>query len=84
MKEDKIFDIEFEYENKPYKGWVNPSEEINENGLPESFHVVLNEVSFAHLSYDNGNWVSDSQRPAGIIDEVVNKITQKYKPDQNV
>ncbi len=84
MKEDKIFDIEFEYENKPYKGWVNPSEEINENGLPVSFHVVLNEVSFAHLSYENGIWVSDSQRPAGIIDEVVNKITQKYKPDQNI
>jgi len=83
MNEDKIFDIEFEYENKPYKGWVNPSEELNEDGLPISFHVVLNEVSFAYLSYDKGNWISDSQRPAGIIAEVGNKIAQKYKLDQN-
>jgi len=79
MNEDKIFDIEFEYENKPYKGWVNPSEELNEDGIPVSFHVVLNEVSFAYMSYTNGKWVSDSQRPAGLIDEVGNKITQKYK-----
>lgn len=83
MNEDKIFDIEFEYENKPYIGWVNPSDELNEDGLPISFHVVLNNVSFAYLSYDKGNWISDSQRPEGIIVEVGNKIAQKYKLDQN-
>jgi hypothetical protein len=81
MNEDKIFDIEFEYENKAYKGWVNPSDDLNADGLPSSFHVVLNEVSFAHLSYNNGKWVADAQRPSGLIDEAGNKISKKYNPD---
>ncbi len=46
MSEDKIFDIEFDCEGRHYKGWVNPSEELQEDGLPVSSHVVLDNVSF--------------------------------------
>jgi len=48
--EEKIFDISFQSDGRQYKGWVNPSDKLNDKGLPSSFHVVLNEVSFGYLS----------------------------------
>jgi hypothetical protein len=79
MKEDKIFDIEFDCDGKHYKGWVNPSEEINDKGLPVSFHVVLDNVSFGHLSYSNGNWSSDEQRPAALVEAVGKELQQRFQ-----
>lgn len=35
--------------------------------MPVSFHVVLNHVHFGNLSFDNGKWLVDEQRPAHLI-----------------
>jgi hypothetical protein len=77
--EDKIFDISFEFDDKRYKGFVNPSEKVNENGLPASYHVVLNEVSFGHLSYTNCKWTINEKRPTGIVSLVGKQIEKHYQ-----
>jgi len=42
-----------------------PSDKLNDKGMPVSFHVVLNEVSFGNLSLSGGKWIIDEDRPAG-------------------
>ena len=79
MNEDKIFDIEFEHDNKHYKGWVNPSEETHDDGLPASFHVVLNKVSFGYVSYTNNRWIADEWRPGGLAEAIGKQIENRYK-----
>lgn len=79
MREDKIFDIEFEHDSKHYKGWVNPSERVHEDGLPASFHVVLNKVSFGYVSYTNSQWVADEWRPEGLAEAIGQQIEKHYK-----
>jgi len=68
--EDNIFDVEFESGGKKYTGWVNPADKIGSNGLPNSFHVVLNDVSFGHLSFNNATWTVNEERPAELVQQV--------------
>jgi len=75
--EDDIFDIEFESGGKKYKGWVNPSDKTDHNGLPNSFHVVLNDESFGHLSFNNATWTVSEERPSVLVQEVGSAI-EKY------
>lgn len=79
MSEDKIFDIEFEHDGKQYKGWVNPSEKVHDDGLPASFHVVLNKVSFGHVNFANNQWTADEWRPEGLAEAIGKQIEQRYK-----
>lgn len=79
MNEDKIFDIEFEHGGKPYKGWANPSEKLHDDGLPASFHVVLNNVSFGHLSFSGNQWTADEWRPEGLAEAIGKQIEKQYK-----
>ena len=79
MSEDKIFDIEFECEGKFYKGWVNPSDKLHADELPASFHVVLDNVSFGYLSWSNGKWTTDDQRPVALVEAAGQQIQQRYK-----
>ena len=76
--EDQIFDISFSHEGTSYKGWVNPSDKLNEQGKPISFHVVLNDTSFGYLSYNSGSWQVNEQRPAALIELVGAAIEQHY------
>ena len=82
MSEDKIFDIEVECDGTVYKGWANPSDKLNHDGLPASFHVVLNEASFGYLSFSNGKWSADQQRPTELVEAVGDHIQQHYKIDE--
>ena len=79
MSEDKIFDIEFEHDGKPYKGWANPSEKLHDDGLPASFHVVLNNVSFGHVSFSSNQWTADEWRPEGLAEAIGKQIEKQYK-----
>ncbi len=79
MSEDKIFDIEFEINGRRYTGWVNPSDEFQEDGLPVSSHVVLDNVSFGYLSFNNGNWSANEERPSELVQAAGEQIRQKYK-----
>ena len=83
MSEDNIFDIEAECDGTIYKGWANPSDKLNDGGIPASFHVVLIEASFGHRSFSNGKWRANQQRPAGLVDVVGEHIQQHYKIDQH-
>lgn len=76
--DDKIFDISFVLDGQQYKGWVNPSDKINDKGMPVSFHVVLNEVSFGNLSHSGGKWVVDEDRPAGLAAAAGREISRRY------
>ncbi len=76
---DQIFDISFEFNEKKYKGFVNPSDKTSESGIPLSFHVVLNEVSFGDLSFDQCKWVINEKRPAGLVSLVGKQIEKHYQ-----
>ena len=76
---DKIFDISFEVDGQPYKGWVNPSDTVNEKGLPASYHVVLNDVSFGHLSLDKCKWTVNEDRPALLVEATGKAIEKQYE-----
>ena len=45
MNDENIFDIELETDGAIYRDGVNPFEKLKDDGLPVSFHVVLNKVS---------------------------------------
>lgn len=77
--EDKTFNIAFEFDDKRYKGFVNPSEKVNEDGLPASYHVVLNDVSFGYLSYNDCKWTTNEKRPTGIVSLVGKQIEKHYQ-----
>lgn len=77
--EDKIFDISFESDGRKYSGWVNPSKEANENGVPVSFHVVLNGVSFGYLSFDDCKWTINEERPSSLTEAVGHEIEKRYE-----
>ena len=74
--EDRTFNIGFEAEGKTYKGWVTPSEKTQADGLPVSYHVVLNEVFFGVVS-NNGNWTVNEQRPKELT-AAVGKAIEEY------
>ena len=76
--EDKIFDIAFETGGRQYKGWVNPSDKISDNGQPSSFHVVLQDTSFGYLSLQNCKWTVNEQRPAELVEAIGKEIEKKY------
>jgi hypothetical protein len=76
--EDNIFDINFEEDGKQYKGWVNPSDKLNDSGTPVSFHVVLNDTSFGYLSFRDCLWMVNEQRPAELVQSVGKQIEKHY------
>ena len=76
---DKIFDIAFQADGRMYKGWVNPSDKLNEDGMPSSFHVVLDEVSFGHLSLNNDKWTNSEDRPDGLTEAAGKEIARYYE-----
>jgi hypothetical protein len=77
--EDNIFDISFTAQGKFYKGWVNPSDKLNDEGKPISFHVVLNEVSFGYLSFKDCKWVVNEERPENLVTIVGKEIENHYR-----
>ena len=76
--EDKIFDIEFEADGIKYTGWVNPSEKLTPDGMPVSFHVVLNDTSFGYLSYRNDHWTHNEGRPAILVKKAGEQIEKHF------
>jgi hypothetical protein len=60
--EDKTFDIQFDYNGLHYKGWANPSPKKHDD-IPASFHVVLNDIFFGNLSFNQGKWINSEDRP---------------------
>ena len=78
-KEEKIFDIVFKFDEKEYKGWVTPSDKVNDSGTPASFHVVLNEISFGYLSFKDCRWMINEDRPAGLVKLVGKQIEKHYQ-----
>ena len=75
MRED-YFTINFKQGGILYEGVVTPSEKLQENGLPKSYHVVLNNVLFGNVSYNHTKWAVDEQRPQELTDlvgECINK-----------
>lgn len=76
--EDRIFKIEFDCEGKHYSGTVNPSEKTNSEGMPVSFHVILNQVNFGYVSQNNNKWLVDEQRPQTLVNATGNAIEDYY------
>jgi hypothetical protein len=76
--ENKIIDIAFELAGQKYTGFVNPSDKLNTNGQPSSFHVVLNNVSFGYLSFSNCRWTVNEDRPPELVRAVGSIIEKNY------
>ena len=76
--ESATFDIAFQHDGKNYVGWVTPSEKLNEEGRPKSFHVVLNDVFFGNLSFYTDKWEIDTQREEGLVQATGMQIAKRY------
>ena len=76
---DQIFDISFEHEGKTYSGWVNPSEKLDALGKPASFHVVLDDVSFGYLTFNNCTWAVNEERPSALVKMIGKQIEKHYQ-----
>lgn len=76
---DHTFEISFDYDEKHYRGSVNPSENMDEKGTPASFQVVLNDESFGNLSFNDCKWAVNEDRPAGIVKLVGKSIEKHYQ-----
>ncbi len=59
--------ISFSHEGTTYKGWATPSDHVHPDGMPSSYHVVLNETFFGDMSYHDGHWLISEQRPASLV-----------------
>ncbi len=79
VSEENVFDISFELDDKKYKGWVNPSGELNEAGVPTYFHVILNEASFGYLTFKDCKWTINEERPSGLVKLVGKQIEKHYQ-----
>lgn len=77
--ESEIFDIRLACDGIDYDGWVNPSDKVNNNGMPSSFHVVLNHISFGYLSLSNDTWKADKQRPQKLVTAIGEQIGKYYR-----
>jgi hypothetical protein len=72
--EERMFDIAFRFQGQEYKGWARASGKKNDDGLPASYHVVLNGVFFGNLSYNGEHWETDSQREHNLVQEVGEQV----------
>jgi hypothetical protein len=81
--EDNIFDIGFSCNGLSYKGWVNPSDKLNSEGKPVSFHVVLNDTSFGYLSYQGAKWRVNEERPLELVEQVGQQIENYYSRNES-
>ena len=80
-EKDKTFDISrLEHEGHPYSGWIIPSKKRNAEGEPSSYHVVLDNVFFGNLSFENGRWSIDDQRPGDLVQAVGQYIEKHVRP----
>jgi hypothetical protein len=77
--EEKIFNISFESVEKKYTGWVNPSERLDHDGNPVSFHVVLNNIFFGELSLSHCRWNINESRPHQLVEAAGKEIEKYYK-----
>jgi len=79
IMEDNIFDMRFDYNGLHYQGWANPSQKTHADGMPASFHVVLNDIFFGDVSYNQGKWVTSEDRPGELLEIVGQQIESNYK-----
>jgi hypothetical protein len=73
----QFFDIAFRFDDKAYTGWVHPSDQLNEDGNPRSYHVVVNDTAFGNLSFANCKWSVDEQRPTALV-KLIGKLIEKH------
>jgi hypothetical protein len=80
--EDTIFDIEFNTGGQFYKGWVHPSDKLSPEGKPLSFHVVIDQVSFGYLSYNNCKWHANEEKPDILVQCIGEEIERHYADEK--
>jgi hypothetical protein len=68
---EEFFKIAFDHNGLHYEGRVSP-EHKDQNGIPKSYHVVLNDIFFGYVSMDDsGRWHVTEQRPEALLEAVV-------------
>lgn len=75
---DATFNIAFTVNDKHYEGWATPSKHTKDNGLPKSFHVVLNRVMFGNVSHNDTEWTVDEDRPEELTHAIGKAIEAHY------
>ena len=68
--------LRFLYEEQNYTGWATASNERDANGYARSYHVILNEVYFGDLSYQDDHWLISQQRHTDLVAIVGDAIAQ--------
>jgi hypothetical protein len=68
--------IQLQQGGQKYDGWATPADKRHDDGYAKSYHVVLNEVFFGDLSFQEGRWTISEQRPHDLVIAVGNAITK--------
>ena len=76
MSEKTSIPLSLTHEHQRYEGWATPSYKHHADGLPSSYHVVLNEVFFGDMSFTQGNWVVSEQCPHELVAAVGSALQQ--------
>jgi hypothetical protein len=72
------FEIRFKINTQVYCARICPSSELKDDGLPISFHVMLNDVPFGYMAFDGDHWTVNQPRPKYLVDAVGKQIEKKY------
>ena len=76
MSEKTSIPLSFSHEGRQYNGWATPSDKHHADGHASSYHVVLNEVFFGDMSFDQGKWTISEQRPHDLTVAVGEALSQ--------
>lgn len=79
MAEKTSIPLSLTHDGQKYTGWVIPSNKQHADGYASSYHVVLNEVFFGDMSFNNGHWTISEQRPDDLVAAVGEALQQALK-----
>ncbi len=72
MDTSKAFPFSLDYEGKHHSGWITPSEELGNNGVPVYYRVELGNSFFAYLCCTDNGWKEKDEqgRPNGLVNAI--------------
>ena len=81
MVAEKSFKLSLTYNHRHYEGIITPSEKRGRDGIPECFHVVIDNKTFANLCCGDGGWTDreKNDQPDGLVNAIGNYILEYYE-----
>ena len=73
------FPLELNYEGTHYSGTIEPSRELDEQGVPIHYRVIINGELFAYLCCGSNGWDDNGSHPKNVINAIGEYIKEWYE-----